>query len=75
MFNRGVKGYKLWDSEDRKMVLRRDATFDEAFMMKSPSFQHVDNSQTKGVLQWVESDVSPHSPDSFVSIKVPYAVT
>ena len=57
------------------MVLRRDTTFDEAFMMKSPSFQHVDNSQTKGVLQWVESDVSPRSPDNFVSIKVPYAVT
>jgi len=33
MFKRGVKGYKLWDSENRKIVLSRDATFDEFSMV------------------------------------------
>jgi len=29
-FKRGVKGYKLWDSEDQKIALRRDVIFDES---------------------------------------------
>ena len=32
-FKVGVKGYKLWDSENRKIVLSRDATFDEFSMV------------------------------------------
>jgi len=39
---RRVKGYKLWDSKDRKIILSGDITFNEAFMMKSPSFQQVE---------------------------------
>ena len=34
-FKRGVKEYKLWDSEDRRIVLSRDVTFDESSMVKS----------------------------------------
>jgi len=36
-FKRGVKGYKLWDFEDRRIVLSKDVTFDESSMMESPS--------------------------------------
>ena len=36
---REVKGYKLLDSEDRKIDLSRDATFDESSMLKSSRSQ------------------------------------
>jgi len=41
-FKRGVKCYKLWDSEDWKIVLSRDVTFDEYSMMKTLSSQEVE---------------------------------
>jgi len=30
-----LKGYKLWDSENKKIVLSRYITFDEASLLKS----------------------------------------
>jgi len=36
-FKRWVKGYKLWDSENWKIVLSRDVTFDESSMVKTSS--------------------------------------
>ena len=38
-FKREMKGYKLWDSEDWKIVLSRDITFDESFIVKTSSSQ------------------------------------
>ena len=34
-FRRGVDGFLLWDSEDKKMVLSRDVTFDETSLLES----------------------------------------
>jgi len=51
---RGVKCYKLWDSEDRKIVLSRDVTFDESSIVKTSSSQQVESDQTKGISQRVE---------------------
>jgi len=34
-FKKGVKGYKIWDPKDKKFILSRDVTFDEASMLKS----------------------------------------
>jgi len=31
-FKKGVKGYKIWDLKDKKIILSRDITFDEASM-------------------------------------------
>jgi len=33
-FKRGVKGYKIWDPKDKKFILSRDVTFDEASILK-----------------------------------------
>jgi len=33
-FKKGVKGYNIWDPKNKKCVLSRDVTFDEASMLK-----------------------------------------
>ena len=48
-FKRGVKGYKLSDSEDWKIVLSRDVTFDESSILKTSNSQQVKSGQTKGI--------------------------
>jgi len=53
-FKRGVKGYKLWDSKDQKIVLSRDATFDESSMVKTSISQPVESGQTKRISQRVK---------------------
>jgi len=40
---RGVKGYKLCDPKDKKIVVRRDVTFDEAFMIKPTNSQQMES--------------------------------
>ena len=74
-FKRGVKGYKLWDSDDMKIILSRDVIFDESSMMKSLSSQQVESSQVKGISQRVENDAFSLSPDSSISFRVPSIVT
>jgi len=49
------------------IVLSRDVTFDEFFMVKTSSSQQVESDQTKGMSQRVESDASSPSPNSTVS--------
>ena len=31
---KGVKGYKFWDPVEKKMVISREAVFDEHFMLQ-----------------------------------------
>ena len=52
-FKGGVKGYKLWDPENQKIVLSKYVTFDESSMVKTPSIQQVESGQTKGITQRV----------------------
>ena len=33
-FSEGVKGYRFWCSESKKMILSRDVTFDESDMLQ-----------------------------------------
>ncbi|KAH9782763.1 retrovirus-related pol polyprotein from transposon TNT 1-94-like protein [Citrus sinensis] len=65
-FKGGVKGFKLWDLEDKKFVCSKDVTFDEVSMMKASSSQQVENKTTE-VLQRVEFDVTPYVPVSSTS--------
>ncbi|KAH9783426.1 hypothetical protein KPL71_009306 [Citrus sinensis] len=67
-FKGRVKGFKLWDLEDKKFVCSRDVTFDEVSIMKASSSQQVEN-KTKEVLQWVEFDATPYVPVSSTSKK------
>jgi len=41
-FKKGVKSYKIWDSMDKKFILSRDVTFDEASMVKPTGSQQVE---------------------------------
>ncbi|KAH9650701.1 retrovirus-related pol polyprotein from transposon TNT 1-94-like protein [Citrus sinensis] len=62
-FKGGVKGFKLWDLEDKKFVCSRDVTFDEASMIKASSSQQVENKTTE-VLQRMEFNATPYVPVS-----------
>ncbi|RWR77058.1 Retrovirus-related Pol polyprotein from transposon TNT 1-94 [Cinnamomum micranthum f. kanehirae] len=59
-FSSGVKGYRLWCSDSKKLVLSRDVTFDEAAMCKQNKqndFQ--EESKAIGTSKQVEFDVIP----------------
>ena len=45
-FEKGVKGYKLWDPVAQKVVISRDVVFDENSMIKV--FRKEEESQEKG---------------------------
>ena len=74
-FKRGVKGYKLWDPKDKKIVVSGDITFDEASMMKPTSFQLVESEQTKDVSQRIENDTTSRILNSLVSFEFSPDVT
>ena len=48
-FKKGVKCYKFWDLKDRKFILSRDVTFDEASMVKPTNSQQVESEKTKEI--------------------------
>ena len=50
-FKKGVKSYKIWDSKDKKFILRKDVTFDETSMMKLTNSQQVESEKTKKISQ------------------------
>ena len=63
------------DTEDKKVILSRDVTFDETSLMKSAGSQQVENGKTIEISQRVETDAAPRTPDNFVSFEVPAKVT
>ena len=70
-----IKGYKLWDLENKKIALSRHVTFDETLLLKSTISQQVERLKTKGVSQRVEVDATPpHLVDS-VSVRTSPDVT
>ena len=70
-----MKGYKLWDPENKKIVLSRHVTFDETSVLKSTVSQRVERTETKEVSRRVEVDSTPPSPVGSVSVRTSPDVT
>jgi len=72
---RNMKGYKLSDPENKKIVLSKHVIFDETSLLKSTVSQRVERTKTKDVLQQVEFDATPLPLISSVSIRTSPDVT
>ena len=67
---RNLKGYKLLDSENKKIVLSGYVTFDEASLLKPIVSQQMERMKTKDISQWVDVDTTPPSPVGSVSVGI-----
>ena len=74
-FKKGVKGYKILDLKDKKFILSRAVTFDEASMMKPKNSQQVKSQTTDMISQQVESDATLPSLERSISFEIIPAVT
>ena len=74
-FKKGVKDYKIWDSKDKKIILSRDVTFNEALMMKPMDSQWVESEKTYRISQQVESDATPLPLDKALLFEITPKVT
>jgi len=74
-FKKGEKGYKIWDSKYKKFILSRDATFDEASIVKLTDSQQVKSEKTSMTSQQVESDATLPALDSTISFEITPEVT
>ena len=72
---KNMKGYRLWDLENKKIVLSQHVTFDEASMLKSTVSQQGEKTKTKKLSQRVEVDATPPSPVGSVSLRTSPDVT
>jgi hypothetical protein len=55
-FSRGVKGYRLWCPESKKVILSRDVTFDESGMLQQEKSQ--EKEKQSGDAQQMEFETS-----------------
>ena len=69
------KRLKKLGSENRKFILSRNITSDEASMVKPTDFQYVKSQMTDMILQQVESDVTSPSLERSVSFEITPSVT
>ena len=55
-FEKGVKGYRLWDPISKKKVISRDVIFDETFMLKQNEAEVCEDSLKEKLTVEVEFD-------------------
>ena len=65
---RNMKDYRLWDLENKKIVLSQHVTLDETLVLKSTVSQQVERTKTKDVSQRVEVDATPPAPVCSTSV-------
>ena len=73
----GVKrnGYRLWDPENKKIVLSKHVTFHETSLLKPTISQQVERLKTNDVSQRVEVDATTLPPVDLVSVGISLDVT
>ena len=62
-FEKGVKGYRLWDLILKKTMTSRDVIFDEAFMLKQNEAETCDDSPQEKLTIEVELDENSSPSD------------
>lgn len=62
-FEKGVKGFRLWDPISKKTVTNRDVIFDEAFMLKQNEAETCDDSPQEKLTVEVEFDENSSPSD------------
>ena len=72
---RNMKGYKLWDPKNKKIMLSQHVTFDKTSLLKSIISQQVERLKTKDVPHRVEVDATPPPPVGSVSVRTSPYVT
>ncbi|KAI9162288.1 hypothetical protein LWI28_025807 [Acer negundo] len=68
-FSEGVKGFRLWNSESKKIILSRDVTFDESAMLKQ-TLQDIKN-ENPNSLQQVEFEFPKKSEKASPTVNGP----
>ena len=66
---RNMKIYKLWDLENKKIVLSKNIIFYETSLLKSTISQQEEWLKTKNVSQRVEIDATPPTLVDLVSVR------
>ncbi|GMP53679.1 hypothetical protein CsSME_00019075 [Camellia sinensis var. sinensis] len=61
-FGDGVKGYRLWCPESKKVLIRRDVTFDESAMLKQSDPQQNEEALKKSVQVEFETPTKTSQP-------------
>ena len=61
-FSDGVKGYRLWCPESKKVLIRRDVTFDESVMLKQSDPQQNEEALKKSVQVEFETPAKTSQP-------------
>jgi len=74
-FKKGVECYKIWDLMDKKFILSRDVTFNEALMMKPTNSKQVESEKTEGISQQMKSDATSSFLERSISLEIIPAVT
>ena len=72
---RNMKDYKLWDPENKKIVLSKYVTYDETSLLMSTVSQQVERTKIKDVSQRVEIDATLPSPVGSVSVRISLDMT
>ncbi|KAI9177422.1 hypothetical protein LWI28_015026 [Acer negundo] len=68
-FSEGFKGFRLWNSESKKIILSRDVTFDQSAMLKQ-TLRDTEN-ENPNSLQYVEFEVPKKSEKVSLTVDGP----
>jgi len=70
-----MKGYRLWEPKNKKIVLSQHVIFDETSALKSTVSQQVERTKTGEVSQRVEVDATPPPPVGSILVRTSLDVT